>query len=87
MGVCEEEEREIEEKDDGNAKNVKKEGCFVCVFFFFKQKTADEMLRSLVGSEMCIRDRLYRQDDRSGAAHRSPRDRHYRGGHTSLRHS
>ena len=28
-------------------------GCFV---FFFKQKTAYEMLRSLVGSEMCIRD-------------------------------
>mgnify|MGYP007068841177 CR=1 FL=1 len=30
-------------------------GCFF--FFFFKQKTAYEMLRSLVGSEMCIRDR------------------------------
>ena len=29
----------------------------VLVFFFFKQKTAYEMLRSLVGSEMCIRDR------------------------------
>eukprot|EP00658_Telonema_sp_P-2_P038263 TRINITY_DN27487_c0_g2_i1.p1 TRINITY_DN27487_c0_g2~~TRINITY_DN27487_c0_g2_i1.p1 ORF type:complete len:603 (-),score=154.09 TRINITY_DN27487_c0_g2_i1:289-2097(-) len=28
-------------------------------FFFFKQKTAYEMLRSLVGSEMCIRDRVY----------------------------
>ena len=28
----------------------------ICVFFF-KQKTAYEMLRSLVGSEMCIRDR------------------------------
>ena len=26
-------------------------------FFFFKQKTAYDMLRSLVGSEMCIRDR------------------------------
>ena len=25
-------------------------------FFFFKQKTAYEVLRSLVGSEMCIRD-------------------------------
>ena len=25
-------------------------------FIFFKQKTAYEMLRSLVGSEMCIRD-------------------------------
>ena len=30
--------------------------CFF-FFFFFKQKTAYEMLRSLVGSEMCIRDR------------------------------
>ena len=30
----------------------------VCVLFFFKQKTAYEMLRSLVGSEMCIRDSL-----------------------------
>ena len=28
-----------------------------CFVFFFKQKTAYEMLRSLVGSEMCIRDR------------------------------
>ena len=27
------------------------------VFFIFKQKTAYDMLRSLVGSEMCIRDR------------------------------
>ena len=27
------------------------------VFFFFKQKTAYDMLRSLVGSEMCIGDR------------------------------
>eukprot|EP00831_Metopus_contortus_P017181 TRINITY_DN17237_c0_g1_i3.p1 TRINITY_DN17237_c0_g1~~TRINITY_DN17237_c0_g1_i3.p1 ORF type:complete len:127 (-),score=53.44 TRINITY_DN17237_c0_g1_i3:69-449(-) len=27
-------------------------------FFFFKQKTAYEMQRGLVGSEMCIRDRL-----------------------------
>ena len=26
------------------------------VFFFFRQKTAYDMLRSLVGSEMCIRD-------------------------------
>eukprot|EP00658_Telonema_sp_P-2_P009968 TRINITY_DN13723_c0_g1_i1.p1 TRINITY_DN13723_c0_g1~~TRINITY_DN13723_c0_g1_i1.p1 ORF type:complete len:117 (+),score=16.99 TRINITY_DN13723_c0_g1_i1:57-407(+) len=33
--------------------------CIFCCFFFFffKQKTAYEMLRSLVGSEMCIRDR------------------------------
>src|SRR5678816_1623397 len=30
----------------------------VFFFFFFKQKTAYEMLRSLVGSEMCIRDSL-----------------------------
>ena len=28
-------------------------------FFFFKQKTAYEIMPSLVGSEMCIRDRLY----------------------------
>ena len=27
--------------------------------FFFKQKTAYEMLKSLVGSEMCIRDRTH----------------------------
>ena len=33
-------------------------GVLCCWFFFFKQKTAYEMLRSLVGSEMCIRDRL-----------------------------
>ena len=32
--------------------------CLCFLFFFFKQKTAYEMLRSLVGSEMCIRDRL-----------------------------
>eukprot|EP00658_Telonema_sp_P-2_P065746 TRINITY_DN54926_c0_g1_i4.p1 TRINITY_DN54926_c0_g1~~TRINITY_DN54926_c0_g1_i4.p1 ORF type:complete len:240 (+),score=66.28 TRINITY_DN54926_c0_g1_i4:56-775(+) len=31
---------------------------FILFFFFFKQKTAYEMLRSLVGSEMCIRDRI-----------------------------
>src|SRR5674536_66002 len=31
-------------------------------FFFFKQKTAYEMLRSLVGSEMCIRDRVAGDD-------------------------
>eukprot|EP00658_Telonema_sp_P-2_P043987 TRINITY_DN31865_c0_g1_i1.p1 TRINITY_DN31865_c0_g1~~TRINITY_DN31865_c0_g1_i1.p1 ORF type:complete len:106 (+),score=3.30 TRINITY_DN31865_c0_g1_i1:40-357(+) len=31
---------------------------FFVRFFFFKQKTAYEMLRSLVGSEMCIRDRV-----------------------------
>jgi len=27
------------------------------VFFFFNQKTAYEIMPSLVGSEMCIRDR------------------------------
>eukprot|EP00658_Telonema_sp_P-2_P052588 TRINITY_DN40814_c0_g1_i1.p1 TRINITY_DN40814_c0_g1~~TRINITY_DN40814_c0_g1_i1.p1 ORF type:complete len:198 (+),score=76.11 TRINITY_DN40814_c0_g1_i1:45-638(+) len=36
--------------------------CLFCrFFFFFKQKTAYEMLRSLVGSEMCIRDRYQRR--------------------------
>ena len=33
-------------------------GFTIFYFFFFKQKTAYEMLRSLVGSEMCIRDRF-----------------------------
>ncbi|CZR83230.1 hypothetical protein CDFC105_43927 [Clostridioides difficile] len=28
------------------------------LFFFFKQKTAYEIMPSLVGSEMCIRDRV-----------------------------
>ncbi len=32
----------------------------VFYFFFFKQKTAYEMSASLVGSEMCIRDRTTR---------------------------
>eukprot|EP00825_Cyclidium_porcatum_P012252 TRINITY_DN1638_c0_g1_i2.p3 TRINITY_DN1638_c0_g1~~TRINITY_DN1638_c0_g1_i2.p3 ORF type:complete len:105 (-),score=11.92 TRINITY_DN1638_c0_g1_i2:518-832(-) len=33
-----------------------------CVFFFFfKQKTAYEIMPSLVGSEMCIRDRYQRR--------------------------
>ena len=36
------------------------------VFFFFKQKTAYEMLRSLVGSEMCIRDSWYSGRSRVG---------------------
>ncbi len=31
--------------------------CYSTAFFFFKQKTAYEMSASLVGSEMCIRDR------------------------------
>src|SRR5450756_1275333 len=30
-------------------------------FFFFKQKTAYEIMPSLVGSEMCIRDRHYHE--------------------------
>ena len=33
---------------------------WVHFFFFFKQKTAYEIMPSLVGSEMCIRDRAYR---------------------------
>eukprot|EP00831_Metopus_contortus_P071863 TRINITY_DN65623_c0_g1_i1.p2 TRINITY_DN65623_c0_g1~~TRINITY_DN65623_c0_g1_i1.p2 ORF type:complete len:156 (+),score=28.50 TRINITY_DN65623_c0_g1_i1:76-543(+) len=33
-------------------------GMLDCNFFFFKQKTAYEMQRGLVGSEMCIRDSL-----------------------------
>src|SRR5680860_1874561 len=32
--------------------------CDVFVFFFFKQKTAYEIGVRLVGSEMCIRDRV-----------------------------
>ena len=32
---------------------------FVFFFFFFKQKTAYEIMPSLVGSEMCIRDRVW----------------------------
>ena len=31
-------------------------GSELLVFFFFKQKTAYEIVPSLVGSEMCIRD-------------------------------
>eukprot|EP00831_Metopus_contortus_P031737 TRINITY_DN25827_c0_g1_i1.p1 TRINITY_DN25827_c0_g1~~TRINITY_DN25827_c0_g1_i1.p1 ORF type:complete len:116 (-),score=36.28 TRINITY_DN25827_c0_g1_i1:276-623(-) len=34
---------------------------FILGFFFFKQKTAYEMQRGLVGSEMCIRDRVSTQ--------------------------
>eukprot|EP00825_Cyclidium_porcatum_P019523 TRINITY_DN22175_c0_g1_i1.p2 TRINITY_DN22175_c0_g1~~TRINITY_DN22175_c0_g1_i1.p2 ORF type:complete len:104 (+),score=9.27 TRINITY_DN22175_c0_g1_i1:66-377(+) len=30
----------------------------IIIFFFFKQKTAQEIMPSLVGSEMCIRDRI-----------------------------
>eukprot|EP00825_Cyclidium_porcatum_P031297 TRINITY_DN33130_c0_g2_i1.p2 TRINITY_DN33130_c0_g2~~TRINITY_DN33130_c0_g2_i1.p2 ORF type:complete len:231 (+),score=6.61 TRINITY_DN33130_c0_g2_i1:28-720(+) len=35
--------------------------CCVLFFFFFKQKTAYEIMPSLVGSEMCIRDRVSTQ--------------------------
>ena len=31
-------------------------------FFFFKQKTAYEITTRLVGSEMCIRDRIYARE-------------------------
>ena len=31
---------------------------FAAIYFFFKQKTAYEIMPSLVGSEMCIRDRF-----------------------------
>ena len=41
---------------------------FCILFFFFKQKTAYEMLRSLVGSEMCIRDRSSNWDELSWGA-------------------
>ncbi|CZR80876.1 hypothetical protein CDFC105_42770 [Clostridioides difficile] len=40
---------------------VRKEECVVrcrVVVFFFKQKTAYEISACLVGSEMCIRDRV-----------------------------
>ena len=33
-------------------------GFEMLLFFFFKQKTAYEIRLSLVGSEMCIRDRV-----------------------------
>ena len=35
-------------------------------FFFFKQKTAYEISACLVGSEMCIRDRYYINNQKSG---------------------
>eukprot|EP00658_Telonema_sp_P-2_P003139 TRINITY_DN11152_c0_g1_i6.p1 TRINITY_DN11152_c0_g1~~TRINITY_DN11152_c0_g1_i6.p1 ORF type:complete len:131 (-),score=23.34 TRINITY_DN11152_c0_g1_i6:105-497(-) len=41
---------------------------FFVFFFFFKQKTAYEMLRSLVGSEMCIRDRFWLTSRQSRSA-------------------
>eukprot|EP00658_Telonema_sp_P-2_P033628 TRINITY_DN24642_c0_g1_i5.p1 TRINITY_DN24642_c0_g1~~TRINITY_DN24642_c0_g1_i5.p1 ORF type:complete len:246 (-),score=83.64 TRINITY_DN24642_c0_g1_i5:345-1082(-) len=44
-------------------------------FFFFKQKTAYEMLRSLVGSEMCIRDSPMTQSLKSDLER--PKDWHF----------
>eukprot|EP00658_Telonema_sp_P-2_P008159 TRINITY_DN13060_c0_g4_i4.p1 TRINITY_DN13060_c0_g4~~TRINITY_DN13060_c0_g4_i4.p1 ORF type:complete len:591 (-),score=103.94 TRINITY_DN13060_c0_g4_i4:452-2224(-) len=41
-------------------------------FFFFKQKTAYEMLRSLVGSEMCIRDSRRTDESEALAADSTP---------------
>ena len=37
----------------------------VFLFFFFKQKTAYEIGVRLVGSEMCIRDRIIRMQRNS----------------------
>src|SRR5660398_252094 len=42
------------------------DAAFVVFFFFFKQKTAYEIRLSLVGSEMCIRDRCTTSWKRSG---------------------
>eukprot|EP00658_Telonema_sp_P-2_P032407 TRINITY_DN24007_c0_g1_i3.p1 TRINITY_DN24007_c0_g1~~TRINITY_DN24007_c0_g1_i3.p1 ORF type:complete len:228 (-),score=59.20 TRINITY_DN24007_c0_g1_i3:403-1086(-) len=46
-------------------------------FFFFKQKTAYEMLRSLVGSEMCIRDRYQRRVRGTATMQHGPIPPHY----------
>src|SRR5674536_373905 len=49
----------------------------LCFVFFFKQKTAYEMLRSLVGSEMCIRDQRIVQhclEKKPGERFQSARD-------------
>eukprot|EP00831_Metopus_contortus_P013551 TRINITY_DN15503_c0_g1_i1.p1 TRINITY_DN15503_c0_g1~~TRINITY_DN15503_c0_g1_i1.p1 ORF type:complete len:275 (-),score=46.65 TRINITY_DN15503_c0_g1_i1:78-902(-) len=55
------------------------------IFFFFKQKTAYEMQRGLVGSEMCIRDRKDRDRLRSDCFKLSPsRDRSHRARCVSL---
>eukprot|EP00831_Metopus_contortus_P082660 TRINITY_DN8988_c0_g1_i3.p1 TRINITY_DN8988_c0_g1~~TRINITY_DN8988_c0_g1_i3.p1 ORF type:complete len:120 (+),score=49.94 TRINITY_DN8988_c0_g1_i3:63-422(+) len=47
--------------------------CFLWFFFFFffKQKTAYEMQRGLVGSEMCIRDRVSTQSTWGTEAYQS----------------
>ena len=47
-------QRNSEEQEE--EKGGEKRGIIYCVFFF-KQKTANEIRLSLVGSEMCIRDR------------------------------
>ena len=44
-----------------------------CGFFFFKQKTAYEIMPSLVGSEMCIRDRLWSDQCFDAVACEGPR--------------
>ena len=57
----------------GRSRNVEERGDEISMsLFFFKQKTAYEVLRSLVGSEMCIRDRPWRHDPahRRGVAYR-----------------
>ena len=41
--------------------------------FFFKQKTAYEIMPSLVGSEMCIRDRYYSAVAFAGTKKRRPK--------------
>eukprot|EP00658_Telonema_sp_P-2_P043890 TRINITY_DN31764_c0_g1_i3.p1 TRINITY_DN31764_c0_g1~~TRINITY_DN31764_c0_g1_i3.p1 ORF type:complete len:103 (+),score=30.11 TRINITY_DN31764_c0_g1_i3:81-389(+) len=49
------------------------------VFFFFKQKTAYEMLRSLVGSEMCIRDSMVTGRGGSGGMDQRTSEQRYMG--------
>lgn len=45
------------EREAEGVRDMMRLECPAGLDFFFKQKTAYEMLRSLVGSEMCIRDR------------------------------
>eukprot|EP00658_Telonema_sp_P-2_P048504 TRINITY_DN3689_c0_g1_i3.p2 TRINITY_DN3689_c0_g1~~TRINITY_DN3689_c0_g1_i3.p2 ORF type:complete len:147 (+),score=30.40 TRINITY_DN3689_c0_g1_i3:67-507(+) len=55
-------------------------------FFFFKQKTAYEMLRSLVGSEMCIRDSINAEYGENGLpCHGNKRPILPQGNHTGTR--
>ena len=44
----------------------------VRMYFFFKQKTAYEISACLVGSEMCIRDRLLQEDQNVEAIYSHP---------------